>query len=123
MLISKKTTTKMYHFEVAHYDLEDLKRGFKEVLEEHLAKAQLCATKRTPKVLTLKEAAKYLSVKEPTLRNYVHKGLIPSCRPQKPVYFLEEDLYAFVKNGRRKSLDEINAQASTDLSMLYRELQ
>lgn len=72
----------------------------------------------TPKerILTTVEAAKFLSITKATLYSYTSKGIIASCKRGKHLYFLESDLLQFVKDGRQKTVAEIEAKANAYLS-------
>lgn len=60
------------------------------------------------KILTHKEAAKYLGLSESYLYKLGLSGIITySCPSGKRKYYLREDLDAYMLSGRRKSKQEI----------------
>lgn len=63
------------------------------------------------KLLTIEQAADFLSLTKPTIYNMVSRGELPSMKRSKRLYFSREDLISYVKQGRRKTNDEIAADA------------
>lgn len=62
-------------------------------------------------LLTIQQAAELLSLSVPTLYGYVHRQEIPNHKNKKRLYFMRAELMEWVKNGRRKTVEEINASA------------
>jgi excisionase family DNA binding protein len=62
-------------------------------------------------LLTIEQAAKFLSLTKPTIYSLVSRGELPSMKKSKRLYFSREDLISYVKKGRRKTNDEIAAGA------------
>jgi excisionase family DNA binding protein len=67
-------------------------------------------------LLTVQEAANFLSLTKPTIYSMVSHGVIPSMKRSKRLYFLREDLINYVKQGRRKSNKEIEQEAENYLT-------
>jgi len=72
--------------------------------------AQL-TTVESDEFLTIKEASSLLHLSVPTLYSLVSKGLIPNYKKQKRLYFSKNELYNYIKEGRRKSIYEIETEA------------
>jgi excisionase family DNA binding protein len=66
-------------------------------------------------LLTVKETADFLRLSVPTIYNLIYKGELPNLKRAKRCYFLKEDLLNYVKQGKRKSNDEIKAETHTYL--------
>ena len=62
------------------------------------------------KFLTINQAAEYLHLALPTVYAMVHRREIVFHKRGKRLYFLESDLQNFIKEGRRKSIAEIQTQ-------------
>jgi len=70
------------------------------------------------KFLNVKQTAELLGVTVPTVYGYTQRGEIPVCkRPgTKRLLFSKEDLILWIKEGRRKTVQEIEAGADQYLS-------
>lgn len=66
--------------------------------------------------LTVKEAAEFLKLSVPTMYTLIHENRIPHMKSAKRVYFLKEDLLAYLKKGRRKTREEILREADERIS-------
>lgn len=66
-------------------------------------------------LLTIQEASKLLSLTVPTLYSKVSKNEIPFMKRSKRLYFSKTELLAYLKEGRRKTNDEIEAEAKAYL--------
>lgn len=65
------------------------------------------------KPLNVEEAADFLDLSKSHLYKLTSKGEIPHYKPTgKRLYFLIEDLLDYLKSGRVKTTDEIEAEAS-----------
>lgn len=62
-------------------------------------------------LLTIEEAAEFLSLAVPTLYSMVSRQQIPYMKPAKRLYFSRLDLMEYLKTGRRKTNEEISAEA------------
>jgi excisionase family DNA binding protein len=67
------------------------------------------------KLLSVQEAAKLLSLSVPTLYSKVSKKELPVMKRSKRLYFSHNDLLKYVKEGRRKTIGEIEEQELSDL--------
>lgn len=60
------------------------------------------------------DAAAFLGISQSTVYKMLHRRQLPSFKPNGArVYVRCEDLEAFLKNGRRKSADELAREAAT----------
>ena len=68
-------------------------------------------------LLTIKQASEFIKLSVPTLYGYVSRNEIPfSKRPNsKRLWFSKQELTEWLKQGRRKTIAEINAEAHTYL--------
>jgi excisionase family DNA binding protein len=65
--------------------------------------------------LTIKDAAKILNLAVPTVYGLVHYSAIPYNKRGQRLYFSEEELLAWIKAGRRSTVDEIKESARQSL--------
>jgi excisionase family DNA binding protein len=68
------------------------------------------------KLLTIQEAAEFLSLTVPTIYSKVSKNQLPFMKRGKRLYFSSVQLIEYIKDGRKKSNAEIEAEAEAYLS-------
>ena len=66
--------------------------------------------------LSVQEAAQFLNLSVPTIYSKVSKGELPVMKRGKRLYFSSKELMAYLKDGRKKSFAEIEADAEAYLS-------
>ncbi len=96
---------------------QDLKQIMKIALSEfrlELKQLDSQSNETTDTRLNTAEAAAFLGITIPTLYTKNSKGELPSCKPvgTKKLFFLKSDLENYVKQGRRKTKLEIEAEAT-----------
>jgi excisionase family DNA binding protein len=67
-------------------------------------------------LLTIQEAAEFLSLTIPTMYSKVSKGELPVMKRSKRLYFSRTELLEYLKVGRKKSTPEIEKEAQTYFS-------
>lgn len=70
----------------------------------------------TDELLTVPDAAKFLRLSVPTVYGLISKGEIPVMKRSKRCYFSKLELMAYLKQGRKKSNAEIEAEAAKHLT-------
>jgi excisionase family DNA binding protein len=73
-------------------------------------------TQQPEQLLTVQEAAQFLNLTVPTIYSKVSRGELPVMKRSKRLYFSNTELMAYLKDGRRKSNAEIEAEAAAYLS-------
>lgn len=73
-------------------------------------------TVKNEQYLTIEETAEFLSLSRPTIYSKVAKREIPHMKRGKRLYFLREDLETYLKGGRVKTINEIEADAGKFLT-------
>ena len=63
------------------------------------------------RLLTIQEAADFLSLTVPTMYSKVSKGELPVMKRSKRLYFSRTELLDYLKEGRKKSNAEIEQEA------------
>ena len=66
-------------------------------------------------LLTVLEAAQFLSLTVPTIYSKVSKGELPVMKRSKRLYFSRTELLEYLKEGRKKTNAEIEAEAESYL--------
>lgn len=67
----------------------------------------------TDQLLTIQQAGDLIKLTVPTLYGYVRRNEIPFSKKGKRLYFSKQELTDWIKQGRRKTIAEINAEAHT----------
>lgn len=70
----------------------------------------------TDELLTVQDAAKFLTLSVPTIYGLISKSSIPCMKRGKRVYFSKVELLNYLKDGRRKTISEIEAETDQYLS-------
>jgi excisionase family DNA binding protein len=68
-------------------------------------------TEQPEQLLTIQEAAEFLSLTVPTMYSKVSKREIPCMKRSKRLYFSRTELLNYIKEGRKKSNAEIEQEA------------
>lgn len=72
-------------------------------------------TDQPEQLLTIQEAAEFLSLTVPTMYSKVSKGELPVMKRSKRLYFSRTELMEYIKGGRKKSNAEIEQEAEAYL--------
>ena len=62
-------------------------------------------------LLTVQDTAKFLSLSVPTVYTLISKGELPVMKRSKRCYFSKVELINYLKQGRKKTLAEIDIEA------------
>tara|TARA_R110001592_G_scaffold210945_3_gene462639 strand:- start:139 stop:486 length:348 start_codon:yes stop_codon:yes gene_type:complete len=89
-------------------EVSELKRLLLEKREKQL-------TEQSETFLNIQEAAKFLNLTVPTMYSKVSKREISFCKRGKRLYFSSIELMDYIKEGRKKSNAEIEAEAENYL--------
>ena len=73
------------------------------------------STEQTEQLLTVQEAADFLSLTVATIYSKVSRGELPVMKRSKRLYFSSIELMDYLKAGRKKTNAEIEAEAETYL--------
>jgi len=96
-------------------EVSELKRLFIEKQEQPPPPQQ-------EQLLTIQEAAEFLSLTVPTMYCKVSKGELSYMKRSKRLYFSRIELMKYIKEGRKKSNAEIEQEAEAFLSNNKKEL-
>ena len=91
------------------------KRWVKEAQTE-IQSERVEPTEHPEQLLSIQQAAEFLSLSVPTLYSKVSKGELPVMKQGKRLYFSRTELMEYVKAGRKKSNAEIEAEVKAYLS-------
>ena len=89
-------------------EVRELKRLFIE--------RQETPTDQPEQLLTIQEAADFLSLTVPTMYSKVSKGELPVMKRSKRLYFSRTELLEYLKDGRKKSNAEVEQEAKAYLT-------
>ena len=98
--------------------LSKLEPIFKRWIKEAQTEIQLIKVEPTDQpeqLLTIQEAAEFLSLTVPTMYSKVSKGELPVMKRSKRLYFSRTELLEYLKDGRKKSNAEIEQEAKAYL--------
>jgi excisionase family DNA binding protein len=73
-------------------------------------------TDQAEKLLSIQEAAEFLNLSVPTIYSKVSRNEIPYLKRTKRLYFSSVELMKYLKEGRKKSIAEIEQEADLYLS-------
>lgn len=96
---------------------EQLPKAVKEISEKisNIERLLLAmpepAQPETQDLLTIRQAADFISLSVPTIYGLVHKAEIPVNKKGKRLYFSKQELTAWIKAGRKKTNEEISLEA------------
>lgn len=75
--------------------------------------------KRIP--IDITEACHIIGKAKPTVYTLVRKRLIPCYKNGKKLYFFEDELLEWITKGKRKTLKEIESEATADFKKNFRK--
>ena len=93
-----------------------LTKEVSELKQLLLQKSEQKATPPAEQLLTVQEAADFLHLSVPTVYSKVSKGELPVMKRSKLLYFSRNDLINYIKEGRKKTNSEIEAEADNYLT-------
>ena len=80
-----------------------------------IEKQERPTTDQPEQLLTIQEAAEFLSLTVPTMYSKVSKGELPVMKRSKRLYFSRTELLDYLKDGRKKSNAEVEQEAKAYL--------
>lgn len=108
----------MHNLVLSPIDPETLISSISERVTANILKAvqnNNPTTEQPEQLLTIQEAAEFLSLTVPTMYSKVSKGELPVMKRSKRLYFSRTELLEYLKDGRKKSNAEIEAEAKAYL--------
>ncbi len=97
-------------FNVPLLKLEPIfKRWVREVFQEKPQITQL--TEQPDQLLTIEQTAEFLNLTKPTIYSLVSRNEIPFMKRSKRLYFSRVELINYLKQGRKKTNSEVEAEA------------
>ncbi|MDW7691474.1 helix-turn-helix domain-containing protein [Flammeovirgaceae bacterium SG7u.111] len=107
----------MHNVVLSPIDPEKLISGIAERVTANILKAvsEQQISKAPEQLLTVQEAAEFLNLTVPTIYSKVSRSELPVMKRSKRLYFSSSELLAYLKEGRKKSNAEIEAEAEAYL--------
>src|SRR5690242_2630807 len=94
------------------FTIEEVRKMVIECVEEALTKNnQRLNADASNKLMSVEEASNFLNLAPQTIYGFTSQRLIPFSKRRKRLYFSKEDLIAWIKEGRKKTRDEIERDA------------
>lgn len=82
---------------------------------KHSSQVSTLSTEKD-ELLTVQDAAHFLSLSVPTIYSLISKGELPVMKRSKRCYFSKTDLLQYVRQGRKKTLAETERAANDYLT-------
>ena len=92
-----------------------LTKEVRELKRLLIEKQEQAPTDQPEQLLTIQEAAEFLSLTVPTIYSKVNRKEIPFMKRGKRLYFSSTELMEYIKKGRRKTNVEIEQEAEAYL--------
>lgn len=108
----------MHNVVLSPIDPETLISSISERVTANILKAvrnEQPTTDQPEQLLTIQEAAEFLSLTVPTMYSKVSKAELPVMKRSKRLYFSRTELMEYLKDGRKKSNAEIEQEAEAYL--------
>jgi excisionase family DNA binding protein len=98
------------------------KHEFKELLKESVAEAlkeqqPTVSGDNSDKLLSVKEASEFLNLARQTIYGFTSQNLIPFTKRGKKLYFSKAELICWLKEGKQKTINEIEKEANQYLNL------
>ena len=103
-------------FEQLPEAVTNLTKEVSELRQLLISKEQQATTEQPERFLTIQQAAEFLNLSVPTMYSKVSKRELPVMKQGKRLYFSLTELTEYLKNGKKKSFAEIEAEAELYLS-------
>lgn len=81
-------------------------------IEQLITSNQQGNTEEADQLLTIQEAAKFINLSVATIYTLKSRSEIPVSKKGKRLYFSKQELTDWIKSGRRKTIAEIDAEAT-----------
>ena len=98
--------------------IPEIRQLFRQELETYFEankQPEQTPTDQPEQLLTIQEAAEFLSLTVPTIYSKVNRKEIPFMKRGKRLYFSSTELMEYIKKGRRKTNVEIEQEAEAYL--------
>jgi len=108
----------MHNLVLSPIDPEKLINDISERVTANILKAvkNNNPTEQPEQFLSIQEAAEFLNLTIPTIYSNVSRGILPAMKRGKRLYFSKLELTDYIKQGRKKTNDEIKQEVEAYLS-------
>nr|WP_295877368.1 helix-turn-helix domain-containing protein [uncultured Chitinophaga sp.] len=104
---------------ILQLDSDQLQRIVQNAVRNALtdqSKPAMVPTDETKDLLTINEASSFINLAKPTIYGLVGQSKIPCMKRGKRLYFSRQELTTWIKSGRKKTAQDIEAEADNYLS-------
>ena len=98
---------------LSHNDLPEAMAEMLLRLDRIEANQKAESTERTDQLMTVDQAAKFLTLAKPTIYAMLSRGELPNMKRGKRVYFERSRLLEYLQAGRRKSYRQLSEEVRT----------
>ena len=113
--------------EVNDISFENLPKAVAHLVSE-IAQIKILVERKEPSLIPPKkipidivEACRIIGKAKPTVYTLVRKRLIPCYKNGKKLYFFEDELLDWISQGKKKTLKEIESEATADFKKNFRK--
>ena len=92
--------------------LEELEKAITNCVQTCLKNHLIKTAPEREKPLSVPEAAEFLNISVNSIYKLTRTKTIPHMKKGKSIYFLKEELIDWLKQGRKRTVDEIAAEAA-----------
>lgn len=103
---------------IVQLDSEQLNSLIQNAVRSAISETQPTQRNEAPDLLTVQQAAEFLSLSVPTIYAKISNKELPCMKRAKRVYFSREDLMTYLRAGRKRTIAEIEAGANNVLKPL-----
>ncbi len=93
-----------------------IQSSVRKVLKDTITPPAIETVGQQEQLITIQEAAKYLRLTVPTMYSKVSKGELPVMKRGKRLYFSQPELFAYLKEGRKKTNADVESDVQAYLS-------
>ena len=103
----------MENLVLTQLSVSEIRSLFREELETYFnaQKDSPYKENQPDQLLTIQQAGELLNLSVPTIYGYVQRAEIPVSKRGKRLYFSKQELFDWIKEGRRKTLAESSLEA------------
>lgn len=108
---------KFYKMIILQLEIEELTKLIENIVRKVVNETYSQKPQQEPEIIfTIQEAAKFLSLSVPTIYGLISKREIPVMKRSKRCYFLKSELIDYLKEGRHKTVTDIEDAAAKYLN-------
>ena len=92
--------------------VQEVRNLFREEIKKALNESHIIQGNQLPEYLTIQELSEMINLAVPSIYGMVHRKQIPYVKRGKKLIFEKSQIEEWIKNGRRKTKQEIDQEAA-----------